>query len=113
MQCEPARTLRQAQAQPPCSDRADGSDERDPAPARYSERIVRYQQPPEQGDHRHNAELDELIVGERPAALARRHELRQKGIDGDLLQPHADGGDEAPQIDRLRRGLKGHDGRRQ
>ena len=45
--------------------------------------------------------------------MLRRHEFRQKCVDGDLLEAHADSRNEAPQVDHLRGGLKRHDRRRQ
>jgi hypothetical protein len=48
---------------------------------------------------RHGKELEELIVGEGPPAMRRRHQLGNIGVDGDQLDPDTDAGDEAPQID--------------
>ena len=113
VQRQPARTFRHAQAKPPGAQRARRADQRHPAPALHAEGMQRHQQPAQQRHRRHGGERDALTDGEGAAALRRRHQLRQQGVDGHLLQPHPDGGDEAPQIDADGAVLERHDGRGQ
>jgi hypothetical protein len=70
---------------------------------------MRHEQPSEEGDEWHRQELEELIEGISAAATAARHELGDIGIDRYQLDPDADPGDKAPQIDAEVRGLKRHD----
>ena len=72
---------------------------------------VRHQQVGEQGDDRHDGELDHLVVGEGAAADVLGHQLGDVGVDGDQLDADADAGDQAPEADAEAAGLERHDQR--
>ena len=106
---QPARRLRQPESDEPDHDGADRADQHHPAPAVEAERRRRHQQPGDERHDRHGEELEELVVGERAAAMGQRHQLGDIGIDRDQLDADADAGDEAPQVDAETGGLERHD----
>src|ERR1700758_5537887 len=93
---QPARTFWNGAANEPHEDGAHCADQDYPPPPVETEGTSRHQDPRQQGNQGHDAELNNLIYSESAAAKLPGHQFGDVGVNSDQLNSDANTGDEPP-----------------